>query len=572
MTAASATIPVGASVGLENFGWHYPGRQYPSLAGVDAQIGAGERVLLLGPSGAGKSTLLQALAGVEQDPDGQSRSGGLTVDGADPRDVRGAVGFMHQDPETQVVLSRIGDDVAFGLENLAVPREQIWPRVHEALDRVGLHFPLEHSTTALSGGQKQRLALAGVMAMRPRLLLLDEPTASVDHEGAVELCRAVSRAVREDGTTLVVVEHRVALWEPVVDRVIVLDDHGSVAFDGPTRETLHDARELLQAQGTWVPDWVPTTRPPAHRGAAQAGAVAAGPAREGERPRGADTARSGQDRPPHASGSPAPRDGAVLLSARDLGVSRLQPPRRAVARERRRARRSWRRGETLEASARGMTDLPPAAEHIMLDVRAGRALAVTGPNGAGKSTLALTLAGLLVPVRGTVRASAALAGDAPPDPGLWDGRELISRVGTVFQHPEHQFLRSTVREELEFGPEQLRRRSEGAGSRRDERDTTADDARVEDLLRRLRLEDLAEANPFTLSGGQKRRLSVATVLAAAPAVVILDEPTFGQDARTWKELVDLLVEEMDRGTAVVAVTHDRDLMTALDAQEVGLGS
>ncbi|RUQ12022.1 ABC transporter ATP-binding protein, partial [Kocuria sp. HSID17582] len=244
----------------------------------------------------------------------------------------------------------------------------------------------------------------------------------------------------------------------------------------------------------------------------------------------------------------------------------------AVARERRRARRSWRRGETLEASARGMTDLPPAAEHIMLDVRAGRALAVTGPNGAGKSTLALTLAGLLVPVRGTVRASAALAGDAPPDPGLWDGRELISRVGTVFQHPEHQFLRSTVREELEFGPEQLRRRSEGAGSRRDERDTTADDARVEDLLRRLRLEDLAEANPFTLSGGQKRRLSVATVLAAAPAVVILDEPTFGQDARTWKELVDLLVEEMDRGTAVVAVTHDRDLMTALDAQEVGLGS
>ena len=142
----------------------------------------------------------------------------------------------------------------------------------------------------------------------------------------------------------------------------------------------------------------------------------------------------------------------------------------------------------------------------------------------------------------------------------------------MFQHPEHQFLRSTVREELEFGPEQLRRRSEGAGSRRDERDTTADDARVEDLLRRLRLEDLAEANPFTLSGGQKRRLSVATVLAAAPAVVILDEPTFGQDARTWKELVDLLVEEMDRGTAVVAVTHDRDLMTALDAQEVGLGS
>ncbi|HAG62826.1 MAG TPA: ABC transporter ATP-binding protein, partial [Kocuria sp.] len=158
MTGEGPAARRGAEVRLEGFDWHYPGRQDPSLRDVTATITPGERVLLLGPSGAGKSTLLQALAGVEQDPDGQSRSGGLAVDGADPRDVRGTVGFMHQDPETQVVLSRVGDDVAFGLENLAVPREQIWPRVTEALTRVGLPLPLEHSTTALSGGQKQRLA------------------------------------------------------------------------------------------------------------------------------------------------------------------------------------------------------------------------------------------------------------------------------------------------------------------------------------------------------------------------------------------------------------------------------
>lgn len=532
MTEPAGSAPTGAAVRLERFGWHYPGRQDPSLRDVTAVVEPGERVLLLGPSGAGKSTLLQALAGVEQDPDGQSRSGGLSVDGVDPREARGAVGFMHQDPETQVILSRVGDDVAFGLENISVPLEQIWPRVDEALARVGLTLPLAHSTTALSGGQKQRLALAGVMAMRPRLLLLDEPTASVDQEGAEQLCRAVSEAVSRDGITLVVVEHRVALWEPVVDRVIVLDEHGRVAFDGPARETLHDARHLLQEQGTWVPGWVPTTRAPAP----------------------ADTR--------------GPDAGEVLLSARDLAVSRVQPTRREIARRRRRARKAWRHGTDAAVDPLDGWDAPVAAEGISLDVRAGRALAVTGVNGAGKSTLALTLAGLLVPVRGTVRASAALADGAPQDPSLWDGGELIPRVGTVFQHPEHQFLRPTVRAELEFGPRQLLRR---AGASKDEL-PEHDAARVEDLLRRLRLEDLADANPFTLSGGQKRRLSVATVLAAAPRVLILDEPTFGQDAQTWRELVDLLVAEMDRGTAVVAVTHDRDLVAALEAQDVRLGS
>lgn len=601
MTAEPTVQLTGARVVLEGFGWHHPGRETPSLVDLDLVIEPGERVLLLGPSGAGKSTLLQALAGVDQDPDGRSASGGLSVAGVDPRDARGTVGFMHQDPETQVVLSRVGDDVAFGLENLAVPREQIWPRVREALARTGMELPLDHPTTALSGGQKQRLALAGTLAMRPRLLLLDEPTASVDHEGAQQLCRAVADAVREDGTTLVVVEHRVALWEPVVDRVIVLGDDGRVAFDGPAQQTLQDARELLQHQGTWVPGWVPRTRTPVHasrRMSPEAGETAPGshataplveaPSLEtsdgttplGAIPETATTAHApGNAGDAVASGNPADRvtpsapiaPGTTLLSARDLAVSRSQPRRRALARRRRRALAAWRRGEAYpEPDVR--TGAAPAAENITVDVRAGHALAVTGVNGAGKSTLALTLAGLLLPVRGTVWATDALATDAPADPSLWDGAELVSRVGTVFQHPEHQFLRPTVREELEFGPRQRRRRVGRRDARVTDAMADADDARVAELLRRLRLEELAEANPFTLSGGQKRRLSVGTVLAASPRVLILDEPTFGQDARTWKELVDLLVEELDGGTAVVVVTHDRDLVAALGAHELRLGS
>lgn len=588
MTAESTVQLTGARVVLEGFGWHHPGRETPSLVDLDLVIEPGERVLLVGPSGAGKSTLLQALAGVDQDPDGRSASGGLTVGGVDPRDARGTVGFMHQDPETQVVLSRVGDDVAFGLENLAVPRERIWPRVREALARTGLELPLDHPTTALSGGQKQRLALAGTLAMCPRLLLLDEPTASVDHEGAQQLCRAVADAVREDGTTLVVVEHRVALWEPVVDRVIVLGDDGRVAFDGPAQQTLQDARELLQHQGTWVPGWVPRTRTPVHASNGMDPAVrqtTASAAPHGITPpavptenapaaspmRASDVAESAQDTGGFTTVPAAVAPGTTLLSARDLAVSRSQPGRRALARRRRRALAAWRRGEAYpEPDVR--TGAAPAAENITVDVRAGQALAVTGVNGAGKSTLALTLAGLLLPVRGTVWATDALATDAPADPSLWDGAELVSRVGTVFQHPEHQFLRPTVREELEFGPRQRRRRVGRRDARVTDAMADADDARVAELLRRLRLEELAEANPFTLSGGQKRRLSVGTVLAASPRVLILDEPTFGQDARTWKELVDLLVEELDGGTAVVVVTHDRDLVAALGAHELRLGS
>ncbi|HYH76843.1 MAG TPA: ABC transporter ATP-binding protein, partial [Arthrobacter sp.] len=183
--AASAVRP--AAVTARGWGWRHAGRPRPAVHALDLDIRPGERVLLLGPSGAGKSTLLHALAGVLGDvnDDGDSdESGSLLVDGASPRERRGRAGLMQQDPETQVVLSRLGDDVAFGAENLAVPRDAIWTRVHEALDDVGLsHLPLDHATSALSGGQKQRLALAGILAMRPGLLLLDEPTANLDPAG-----------------------------------------------------------------------------------------------------------------------------------------------------------------------------------------------------------------------------------------------------------------------------------------------------------------------------------------------------------------------------------------------------
>ncbi|MCR8671848.1 ABC transporter ATP-binding protein, partial [Agrococcus sp. HG114] len=214
--------------------------------------------------------------------------------------------------------------------------------------------------------------------------------------------------------------------------------------------------------------------------------------------------------------------------------------------------------EALESGRGG----EPVHAPVDLEIRAGEALVVTGPNGAGKSTLALTLAGLLPPVRGTVRATASLRGDVTAEaPIRWRPRQLTARIGTVFQQPEHQFVAARVHDEVAAGPRALGR---PAGE--------VDD-RVAELLATLRLGHLADANPFTLSGGEQRRLSVATVLAAAPRVIVLDEPTFGQDRRTWQELVRLVAALVDeRGCAVVAVTHDADVERVLGDRVLRLGA
>ncbi|MCU1444790.1 ABC transporter ATP-binding protein [Cryobacterium sp.] len=475
----------GAKVTASGWGWRHAGRSQPAVSGLDLDIQPGERVLVLGPSGAGKSTLMHALAGVLGDDEDGDETGELRVDGQRPSRARGRVGLVLQDPDSQVVLARIGDDVAFGCENLAVPRAEIWPRVRRALAEVGLDLPLRHPTSALSGGQKQRLALAGVLAMQPGLVLLDEPTANLDPEGVVEVRDAVLRSVRASGATLIVIEHRVAVWQHLVDRVIVLDPAGGVLADGPTDSVLSTEGERLAAAGVWIPRFPP--------------------ARPDRRPVVAAAAE-------------------ILLHTEDLAVGRVPFARKRAA---------------------------VVADGLNLDVRAGRATTISGPNGTGKSTLALTLAGLLAPAGGRLAADDALAAGLGAAPHRWRSRDLLERIGTVFQDPEHQFLAGTVHAELAIGPRAL-----GLSP-------AEQTERVDSLLHRLRLDHLADANPFTLSGGEKRRLSVATVLATRPRLLVLDEPTFGQDSRTWAELVRLLAELLDAGTAVVAVTHDADFVSTL---------
>ncbi|WP_295781627.1 ABC transporter ATP-binding protein [uncultured Microbacterium sp.] len=475
-----------ARVDVEGWGWRYAGRKLPATRDVSLTIEPGERVLLLGASGAGKSTLLAGLAGLLGGSDEGERTGRILVDGRAPEAQRGRIGLVLQDPEAGIVLSKVGDDVAFGCENLGVPAAQIPARVAEAVASVGLAVPLDRPTAALSGGQKQRLALAGVLAMRPGLLLLDEPTANLDPDGVGEVRAAVETVVAREGTTLVLIEHRTAVWVDLMTRVIVLAPGGGVLADGPPARVFADHGDDLAAAGVWVPG-----------------------------------------RPVDLALPTAPGSTDAALSTTSL----------AIGRERR----------TVVAAGLDLT------------VPAGAGTVVTGPNGAGKSTLALTLAGLLPELAGEVVAGPNLAARGGTRPSRWRSTELLTRIGTVFQEPEHQFLAATLRDELAVGPRALKMSAAQV------------DEIVDELLERLDLASLALANPFTLSGGQKRRLSVATVLAASPAVIVLDEPTFGQDRRGWRELVGLLQREVARGRTVVAVTHDADVIRHLGQHRIQMG-
>ena len=479
----------GARVRARGWGWRHAGRKNAALSGVDLDIAPGERVLVLGPSGSGKSTLMGGLAGLLGGAEEGEATGTLTVDGVAPADARGRVGLLMQDPEAQVVLARVGDDVAFGMENLGIPREAIWPRVEESLSAVGLDVPLHHSTTELSGGQKQRLALASILAMGPGLLLLDEPTANLDPSGVAEVRAAVEAVVERTGATMVVVEHRVDVWASLVDRVIVVAD-GRIAADGPLREVLDQQGDALRERGMWLPgDDV---------------AAEVGPAPEV---------------------APASSEDAPIARVTDLSI--------------------------------GYDKASPVRSGIDLTLERGVSTCIVGANGAGKSTFALTLAGLLPPLAGTVEVETS--DGTRGDPHEWSSKQLLGRMSMVFQEPEYQFLASTVAEELAIGPR-------AAGMSEEEIAPL-----VEEHMGVLGLTKLARANPMTLSGGEKRRLSVATALISAPELLILDEPTFGQDRGTWLGLVRLLRAALERGVTLVSITHDPAFVAAMGQRVVDLG-
>lgn len=552
----NASNASNAELRFENWGYRHASRRAFAVRGLDLTIKAGQRVLLLGASGIGKSTILSGAAGLigndfvaknsaksqqttlVEDADGGVSEGCVLVDGVPVRRARGRVGLVLQDPDAQAIFQRLGDNVAFGPENMNVPRNEIWDRVRKSLKEVGLDgLQLHRSTSHLSGGQMQRLALAGALAMQPSVLLLDEPTANLDPDGTHQIVGAVRAVLDSTHATMVLVEHHAEPWIDMIDRVVVLGLENDEAANGKAanNETVHDddiarvasSRTVIVADGT--PDevfnrtdldfedlgiWLPERYKKNVKSSANESSVSN------------SSANAESSEKYYENCDPAEGYGEVLLSTKDLAISH---------------------------------NSEPIARHINLEFKAGQITALVGANGAGKSTLSLTLAGLLPAVSGEVVASDALAqGTNGTDPMKWKSPDLAKRISYVFQNPEHQFACGSVLDEVMLGP--LRT------------GVSADEARVkaQELLKRFRLARYAKANPYTLSGGEKRRLTVAASLAAAPRVLILDEPTFGQDRKTWLQIIRLIASLRSEGVSIIVVTHDRELVEVLGARLVEL--
>ena len=505
---------------LDRASVRYAGTEAWIPGGVTLSLPAGTTTLLLGPSGCGKSTVTLTLNGlvphsVPSDYRGSVLVAGREVADADISHLARNVAMVMQDPDSQIVTTRVLDEVCYTLENLLVPAERIEPRALAALETVGMARYANASPWDLSGGQRQRVVLASALAVEPALLVLDEPTANLDPSGSADFY-ALLPALKERGTAVLVVEHDLDDLVGAVDRVIALDADGATIATGPPAEVFGAHGEALAAAGIRMPTAVRLHRLLADRGlVARADGGQALPltlddaARElaAAPPLPHSPADPARPAPAKAPASPDESDEPVLV-ARDLSVPRG---------------RGRRRHEVLHG--------------VHLTLRRGEVLAVIGINGSGKSTLLRALAGLEAWTAGEV----TVAG-RPRRPGR-PGRA----VTLVMQNPEHQFLESTVLDELAHGM-----RLEGSAEARVER-------AVDEMLSRFDLVDRAQTSPFLLSGGQQRRLSVASVLGEHREVVCLDEPTFGQDRRGAEALMDRLHDVAAEGAGLIITTHDMEL-------------
>lgn len=510
------------SIKVEDLRLRYPETGRVVLHGVNLTLRRGEVTLLLGPSGSGKSSLALTLNGlIPHQMEGEIR-GVVLVNGKSTQEVgvpwlTSRVGMVFQDPEAQIATLTARDEVAFGMENLMLPPEEMPSRIEEALRRVNLEGMEERDTGALSGGQKQRLALASTLAMGVSTLVFDEPTANLDPAGTSAFF-ALLASIKAEGTTILIIEHKLDELIEQVDQVAILDWEGKIAACGPPREVLERHAALLDSLGVWVPQ----VSELAHALAGCGVRLDPYPLSEAEAAEALVSLL-----PPGAAPNP-PAEG----EDEDEGTGKVP----------------------LAIDVQDLSYCYPGGDLALkgasLGVKRGDFYAIVGPNGSGKTTLARHLIGLAKPQKGSVR---VLGDDVTRIPAT----RLNSRIGYVFQNPEHQFVTLSVYDELAYSlrakklPEEEVRRL------------------VEPLLAEFGLEEHRAANPYSLSQGQKRRLSAATMLALDPAILVLDEPTFGQDRRNTARITGQLAELNGRGMTVVIITHDMKLVAEC-AHRVGV--
>lgn len=517
-----------------------------ALDGVDLNIEDGEFFCILGGNGSGKSTFAKHLNALLQPDAGTVCVNGM--DASDPElvyDIRSTAGMVFQNPDDQLVATLVEDDVAFGPENLGVPSAQIARRVREALKGVGLVGFEHHETHALSGGQKQRVALAGVLAMEPRVLILDEASSMLDPRGRKGLMKAC-RALHDRGMTIVMITHFME-EAAEADRIAVFQA-GRVAMLGTPEEILTRADELaelnldmpascrlgmaLRAKGA-----------PVHAQVREVDMVAEVAQTYAERS-GADIAGQSSVSQLEIADGTVPVDNEDNASEPVIELARVSYSYSLSPRERRRwHKRSATAGKSNKQALWGNDPSSPwALRDVSLTVRCGEFLGLAGHTGSGKSTLVQHLNGLIRPQEGSV---CALGLDLS---NKKDAAAVKAKVGVVFQYPERQLFAETVAQDVAFGPHNLGL-SQAEVARR-----------VETSLSRvgLDLSTVGDKSPFELSGGQQRRVAFAGVLAMEPEVLVLDEPMAGLDPAARRDFLGLIDRLHRDGLTVVMVSHSMD--------------
>ncbi|MDD6381080.1 MAG: energy-coupling factor transporter ATPase [Lachnospiraceae bacterium] len=480
---------------------------------VSLDVEPGQFISILGHNGSGKSTLAKHINALLI-PTG----GTVFVDGKDtskPENelpVREEAGMVFQNPDNQIIASVVEEDVGFGPENIGVPTDEIWARVESALKSVGMWEYRKKSPNRLSGGQKQRVAIAGVMAMQPKCIVLDEPTAMLDPDGRAEVIETARELNKKKGVTIILITH---YMEEVVfsDRVFVMD-HGKIVMNGTPREIFSQVDTLHSYHLT-----VPQVTELAH-----------------------NLRKAGMDIPEGVLTRDELSDQLISKDLLSKNVPAVQARPESATSEKTVDDAVLILDHVSVTYKDGGTETQ-ALRDVSLQINKGDFIGIIGHTGSGKSTMIQTLNGLIQPTEGHIYFEGKDIGDDD-----FNKKHLRTQVGMVFQYPEHQLFETTVVEDVKFGP-----KNEG-------QDDKECELRAYEALKKVHFpDDSYDASPFELSGGQKRRAAIAGVIAMRPEVIILDEPTAGLDPAGRDEILGLIKEMHDKsGETVILVSHSME--------------
>ncbi len=504
----SASTPL---VEVKNVTYTHWNHTQPTLKELSLTIRRGTLNVLVGPGGSGKSTVCDLISGKIPHLLGGEFSGEVWIDGADTRamevkDLAHKVGYVFQDPESMFATLTVEDEIAFGPENLRREVGEIRQTVEELLQTTQLLPFRSNLVWNLSGGQVQKLGLAAILAMRPDLILLDEPTSNLDPV-ATRSVHELVRSLRDAGMTVLLVTRELDDFLASADQLLVLEDGHISAAGSPAQVLLESGQRMVESLGVWLPETAEIGLALKKSGCCPVDSI---PITVAEAVRLLNQTGLVKDRLPGRPPVSKAESGDVLISARDLTYT----------------------------YAGGVQ----ALRGVSVEVRAGEMLAIVGRNGAGKSTLARLLVGLLKPQGGSL----VLFGKPAQQ---WKIQGLANHIALVFQNPEHQFLTDRVADEIDYSL-----LARGVDDDAERKQT------IRQTLEQLGLNGVRDVHPFALSAGMKRRLGVATMLVSHPQVLIVDEPTYGQDKQMTETLMQLMEQIRAQGIAVVMITHDMRLV------------